>query len=136
MFNACNNYIKGIYWVYAYYKGSDIDCEWFYPYNYPPTLKDLTNHSIAYEEPIININNNFVSPNMQLLIVLPKESSHLLKPKYKKYMDDIYMGLFHMYPKKYKIQTFLKTHLWECCPILPLINLNHIKRILELNTVT
>tara|TARA_B000000475_G_scaffold91685_1_gene74518 strand:+ start:3632 stop:5185 length:1554 start_codon:yes stop_codon:yes gene_type:complete len=136
MFNACNNYIKGIYWVYSYYKGADIDCEWFYPYNYPPTLKDLTNHSIAYEEPIINSNNNFVSPNMQLLIVLPKESSHLLKPKYKKYMDDIYMGLFHMYPKKYKIQTFLKTHLWECCPILPLINLNHINRILELNTVT
>ena len=132
MFNACDNYIKGIYWVYSYYKGSDIDCEWFYPYNYPPTLKDLTNHSIAYNEPIIEHNNNFVPSYVQLLIVLPKESSHLLKPKYKKFMNDIYMGLFHMYPVKYKIQTFLKTHLWECNPILPLINLNYIKRVIDI----
>ena len=133
VFNACDNYIKGIYWVYSYYKGYDIDCEWFYTYNFPPTLKDLTNHSIASDEPIIEKNNNFVSPNIQLLIVLPKESSHLLKANYKKYMEDIYHGLFHMYPVKYKIQTFLKTHLWECCPILPLININYIKRIIENN---
>lgn len=133
MYNACDNYIKGIYWVYYYYKGGDdIDCEWFYPYNYPPTLKDLMNHSIAHNEPEIKSNNNFVPSYMQLLIVLPKESSHLLKPKYKKYMNDIYMGLFHMYPVKYKIQTFLKTHLWECNPILPLINLNYIKRVIEI----
>jgi 5'-3' exonuclease len=133
VFNACNNYIKGIYWVYSYYRGYDIDCEWFYPYNFPPTLKDLTNHSIACDEPIIEKNNNFVSPNIQLLIVLPKESSHLLKPNYKKYMEDIYHGLFHMYPVKYQIQTFLKTHLWECCPILPLININYIKKVIENN---
>ena len=132
MYNACDNYIKGIYWVYSYYKGGDIDCEWFYPYNYPPTLKDLTNYSIAYSEPKIESNNNFVPSYVQLLIVLPKESSHLLKPKYKKYMNDIYMGLFHMYPLKYKIQTFLKTHLWECNPILPLINLNYIKKVIEI----
>ena len=48
-------------------------------------------------------------------------------------MEDIYHGLFHMYPVKYKIQTFLKTHLWECCPILPLININYIKRVIENN---
>jgi len=131
VFNACDNYIKGIYWVYSYYKGGDIDCEWYYPYNYPPILKDISNHSIAHKAPEIEKNCNFIKSYIQLLIVLPKDSSHLLKYNHKKYMTDIYAGLFHMYPKKYKIQTFLKSHLWECTPVLPLINLKYIKNILS-----
>ena len=132
MFNACNNYIKGIYWVYSYYKGMDIDCEWYYPYNYPPTIKDILNHSIANEVPILNSNNEFAPSYIQLLIVLPKYSVNLLCKKHQRYMLDIYAGLFHMYPAKYTIQTFLKTQLWECSPILPSINLNYITRVLEL----
>ena len=57
---------------------------------------------------------------------------HLINHKYKKYMTDIYSGLFHMYPVNYNIQTFLKTHLWECSPVLPLININYIKNIISL----
>ena len=132
MFNACNNYIKGIYWVYSYYKGMDIDCEWYYPYNYPPTIKDILNHSIANEVPVLNCDNEFVPSYIQLLIVLPKYSVRLLSKKHQRYMLDMYAGLFHMYPAKYNIQTFLKTQLWECSPILPLINLNYITRVLEL----
>jgi 5'-3' exonuclease len=134
MFNACNNYIKGIYWVYSYYKGIDIDCEWYYPYNYPPTIKDILNHSIANEVPKLNNDNDFVPSYIQLLIVLPKYSVKLLSKKHQRYMMDIYSGLFHMYPVKYNIQTFLKTQLWECSPILPLINLNYMRRVLELES--
>jgi 5'-3' exoribonuclease 2 len=134
MFNACNNYIKGIYWVYSYYKGINIDCEWYYPYNYPPTIKDILNHSIANEVPKLNNDNDFVPSYIQLLIVLPKYSVKLLSKKHQRYMMDIYSGLFHMYPVKYNIQTFLKTQLWECSPILPLINLNYMRRVLELES--
>jgi len=130
VFNACDNYIKGIYWVYSYYKGFDIDCEWYYPYNYPPILKDISNHSIAHKAPEIKKNNNYIKSYIQLLIVLPIDSSHLLKYNHKKYVNDIYSGLYHMYPEKYKIQTFLKSHLWECTPVLPLINLKYINNIL------
>jgi len=134
MFNACNNYIKGIYWVYSYYKGDPIDCEWYYPYNYPPTIKDILNHTIANEAPVLNCDNEFVPAYIQLLIVLPKYSYKLLSKKYQRYMQDIYAGLFHMYPVKYNIQTFLKTQLWECSPVLPLINLNYMKKVFELET--
>uniref|UniRef100_A0A6C0K787 Xrn1 N-terminal domain-containing protein n=1 Tax=viral metagenome TaxID=1070528 RepID=A0A6C0K787_9ZZZZ len=133
MFNACNNYIAGIYWVYSYYKGAPIDCEWYYPYNYPPTIKDILNHSIANEPAgLLNSNSEFVPSYIQLLIVLPKYSFKLLSKKHQRYMLDIYSGLFHMYPVKYNIQTFLKTQLWECSPTLPLINLNYIRRVLEI----
>jgi len=134
MFNACNNYIKGIYWVYSYYKGDPIDCEWYYPYNYPPTIKDILNHSIANEPPVLNCDNEFVPAYIQLLIVLPKYSYKLLSKKHQRYMLDIYAGLFHMYPVKYNIQTFLKTQLWECSPVLPLINLDYIRRVIELES--
>jgi 5'-3' exonuclease len=132
IYNSCNNYIKGIYWVYEYYKGNDIDCEWYYPYNYPPTLKDISNYIIAYEQPVINKNNNFIEPAVQLLIVLPRESINLHSNKYKSFITDKYNGLYHMYPVNYEIQTFLKTHLWECAPILPLININYIKKIISM----
>jgi 5'-3' exonuclease len=136
MFNACNNYIAGIYWVYSYYKGAPIDCEWYYPYNYPPTIKDILNHSIANEPAgllkLLSSDNEFVPSYIQLLIVLPKYSFNLLSKKHQRYMLDIYGGLFHLYPVKYNIQTFLKTQLWECSPSLPLINLNYIRRVLEI----
>ena len=35
-------------------------------------------------------------------------------------------------PVNYNIQTFLKTHLWECSPILPLINIDYIKYIISM----
>ena len=60
IYNSCKNYITGIYWVYEYYKGNNIDCEWYYPYNYPPTLKDISNHAIAYESPVINATENYI----------------------------------------------------------------------------
>lgn len=126
---ACANFVKGIYWTYAYYKKYDIDHYWHYPYSYAPTMKDIANFCIANAKPAINKTGNYVPSYVQLLIVLPKESMHLLPEKYKKYMSDSSAGLYHMYPKIYKIQTFMKTHLWECCPILPTININYVLKL-------
>jgi 5'-3' exonuclease len=130
VFNACENYIKGVYWIHAYYKKYELDYNWYYPYNYAPSIKDIANHSIANNPPVISKIGSFVPSYIQLLIVLPKESKCLMKKEHQKYMDDIYAGLYHMYPEKYKIQTFLKTHLWECSPKLPTINLKYIERVL------
>jgi hypothetical protein len=46
-----------------------------------------------------------------------------------KYMTDISFGLKYLYPIEYKIQTLFKNHLWECCPILPMINIDKIIKI-------
>lgn len=128
---ACENYIKGIYWTYAYYKRRDLDHTWYYPYSYPPSIKDIANHSQANDAPIINAVGTFVNSSIQLLIVLPKESKDLLQSNHRKYMEDIKFGLYHLYPDKYKINTFLKTHLWECSPNLPIINITNIMMIVN-----
>ena len=128
--NICFNYIKGIYWTYNYYKKIDIDYEWYYPYNYPASIKDIYNYIKVNEfEPIKSI-GSYLNPEMQLLIILPKDSIQLISDKYKKYMLDISEGLYHLYPSQYKIQTFLKIHLWDCTPVLPNININKIKEII------
>lgn len=129
--NSCNNYIKGIYWTYYYYKKINLDHDWYYPYNYPPTSKDLANYSKVNKIEDIKSNGNFIDNNIQLLLILPKDSIDLIKESHKKYMTDISSGLLHMYPESYKIQTFLKTHLWECCPILPTIDINKMKKIIK-----
>jgi len=127
---ACCEYIYGIYWTYNYYKKMNIDNEWYYPYQYPPSMKDIYNYTVGNDCPKIENNNIDIQNYIQLLIVLPRESKTLLEEKYQKYFNDN-SCLYHLYPKEYKIQTFLKKHLWECEPILPIVNLkfiiNHIK---------
>ena len=125
------NYIKGIYWTYNYYKKSELDYKWFYPYNFPPTAKDISNYlTVSKIEPITN-NGNFLHPNIQLLLILPVQSNHLLdyNEELKAYTTDITKGYKHLFPTDFKIQTFLKTHLHECYPILPSINIDKMTKI-------
>ena len=126
------NYIKGIYWTYNYYKKTDIDYTWYYPYNYPPTAKDISNYLKVNDIDEIKSTGEFLKSEIQLLLILPINSIDLIDDKYKKYMTDISMGLKHLYPIQYKIQTLFKTHLWECCPILPIINIDKIIKINKL----
>jgi len=123
------NFIKGIYWTYNYYKKFDLDYTWYYPYTYPPTAKDISNYLKANNTiKEIELKGNYLTTKMQLLLILPIYSIDLIDDDYKKYMTDISAGMKHLYPKEYKIQTLFKTHLWECCPILPIINIDKINK--------
>lgn len=124
--SACQEYIKGIYWTYAYYKKKNYDKLWYYPFTYPPSVRDIANYMLGNVSNVNicdDVDNTQVvlDANIQLLIVLPRESHHLLDPKYQNITV-----LQHLYPTTYKIHTFLKTHLWECMPDLPVINVAHI----------
>lgn len=130
---ACKNYIKGIHWTYNYYKRKNIDNIWYYPYSYPPSVKDIANYTMCINdnECTEGVEDVDLDANMQMLIVLPRECKHLLESKYAQYIDDHKKGLAHLYPKSYTIHTYLKTHLWECCPELPLINVPYIRKIIR-----
>ena len=127
-----SNFIKGIYWTYNYYKKMDLDYTWYYPYNYPPTAKDISNYLKVNIIKEIELKGEYLPPNKQLLLILPIYSIDLIDEQSKKYMTDISYGMKHLYPKEYKIQTLFKTHLWECCPILPIINID---KIIKTNTL-
>lgn len=129
---ACENFMMGIYWTYAYYKKHDYDNTWYYPYAYPPTLKDIANYAIGNNEPLMTKSSSIeLNSTIQLLIVLPVESKHLLEQKYQHMMESTTSGIYHLFPKQYKIHTFLKTHLWECAPILPMINIKLLRNYIN-----
>lgn len=128
---SCYNYIYGIYWTYSYYKKMNYDNTWYYPYQFPPTVKDIANYVICNNSPEMIENKLELNSDLQLMIVLPKESKKLINPKYHKYMEDEKSGMYHYYPSSYKIQTFLKKHLWECEPILPILNINYIRMYIK-----
>ena len=125
---ACSEFIKGIYWTYAYYKQRPHDNTWYYPYEYPPSIKDIANYTLGNKEPVMKDKHVPLTTNIQLMIVLPYESKHLIDSRYQKFMEDTKYGLYHLYPKSYNIRTYLKTHLWECAPCLPTINIEHIRK--------
>ena len=126
---ASSNYIKGIYWTYNYYKKFDLDYTWYYPYNYPPTAKDISNYLKVNTIEQIKLHGEFLEPKLQLLLILPIHSIELVEKSMQKYMTDTSFGLKYLYPSEYKIQTLFKNHLWECCPILPMINIEKIIKI-------
>lgn len=129
--SACEQFITGIYWTYAYYKKQKHDNTWYYPYEFPPTVKDMANYTLGNKQPESRDKHMSLDSNMQLLIVLPVESKQLLDPKYQRYMQEPKLGLSHLYPKQYMIATYLKTHLWECAPKLPIINIDYIQKMVS-----
>lgn len=133
-------YIEGIYWTYAYYKRMPRNCSWYYPYGYSPTIQDIANNIQANINDYDNLleswktnstnqttSTHFVDPNVQLFSILPYESKHLLPFKLQQLMDNTNYGAVHLFPRIYKIQTYLKTHLWECTPVLPPLDIELIK---------
>ena len=178
--SACEEFIKGIFWVYHYYKRLPKDPKWVYPYNYSPTVLDLANYvqvssdkwdnlqnswnsisshtiissklsnqyvtrsplsAVSQETNKINNTNTtnnatvggFVSSVIQLLSILPPESVDLLPRSYQKFMTDPKYGCMYLYPSVYPVQTYLKTHLWECTPVLPQLDIDLLEKIVSEN---
>ena len=136
--NSSELFIKGIFWTYAYYKRKPelmVDIWYYYPYEFSPTLLDLSNYLQSSIEKWKNIeklsseevDKMFVDPDVQLICILPSNS---LPTHLQKYSSDSKYGLKHMFPSEYKVHTYLKTHLWECCPVLPYLDIEHIKSCL------
>ena len=119
---ACEWYIKGIEWVFSYYFKKNASFTWYYPYSYSPTINDLVKRSSCINT-YHSIENETNLANLQLLLVLPPQSSHILEENSRQFITNLQYGCCHMYPQTFKISTFLKTFVWECSPILPDINI-------------
>lgn len=120
--NACQKFLDGIAFTYAYYTRKRYDSNYIYPYTYAPSIFDLANEVHAWK-PTTVVETHQLDPVVQLLAILPLESGSLLPPKVRVLMQDPKYGCAHMFPSKFAVQTFLKTHKWECSPVLPAIDI-------------
>ena len=70
---------------------------------------------------------------LQLMAVLPPCSYKLVDDQFQKVFTNIQNGCIHMYPSHFRIHTFLKTYLWECCPVLPAIDICQLNDAMNAN---
>lgn len=135
---SCREFLRGISWVYRYYKRLHKDAEWYYPYNYAPTFRDIANFAASMspcESAKLTCNfttphnEGYVHPHVQLLCIMPLSSADILPRAVKNIMTDEKLGCTHMFPSRFDVQTYMKTHLWECTPVLPTLDLASFRKL-------
>lgn len=113
-----DNFLQGMVWVLDYYMNGIRDWNWFYPYHYPPTLLDCftftPDHqfSFSFTSP--------VKPTIQLLSVLPPESSTHLPPSLQKVFS--HPKLQSGYPKEFEIDHSGCTRAFQGKVLLPFLD--------------
>ena len=70
-----------------------------------------------------------LKPFMQLLNVLPSQSSFLLPEKLRKIMLNNNSSVIHLYPKEFKQDFLYKNKYWQGIPLLPALEINNIIKI-------
>jgi len=132
IFEVCDEYLKGLMWIFNYYFFGVKSWKWYYPYHTSPCLKDLINY-------LEKINMNLykfelskpLKPLQQLMLVIPPQCVSLLPKNYQKLIIDEKSPIISMYPTKIDIDMINKDMLWRCIPILPTLDINKILKELE-----
>lgn len=119
-----SNYMMGVKWVTLYYFDTCPSWTWFYPFEHPPFITDIakfiSNNSMNN---IIFDLGKPIKPFMQLMAVLPPQSSFLIPNSLKKLIHDNRSQLAYMYPYEFT-QDFINKHkYWMGIPSLPPLDL-------------
>lgn len=115
LLNACEEYIKGLQWVYSYYFYDILSWDWYYPYHFAPFMTDL---AAVNEFSATFVTGRPLKPMEQLLNVLPPLSKNLLP----ECLGPIFDQFKEYYPTEFKLDTFQKCMDWQAVPILPFMN--------------
>ena len=126
-------YMRGLVWVTKYYFDRCPSWSWYYPYDYPPFLEDMS----KFLEKNKNFNMNKIKfdygaplkPFNQLLLVLPPQSSYLIPKELKKIVHNPNSTLAYMYPTLITQDFIGKMRHWMAIPQLPAIDLALVRKI-------
>ncbi len=110
-------YCQTLTWTLHYYLGEPIDMSWYYPWFLPPLLSDVSTHMTSSSLQLPKNTGMVLKPLEQLAMVLPLTSFHLLPREYHQ------MPIKHPYawPSSWSLFSFGRRFLWECEPLIPLI---------------
>ena len=128
--NATKQYLNSLAWTLAYYAGNPVDLHWVYPWYLPPRAETVAEYLTAnplllFEAPATP--RTPLKPEEQLAMVLPQTSFHLL-PKEFQALPSLYP---HAFPIKWELFSLGRKILWECEPLIPLIQPTQIATWIE-----
>lgn len=114
-------YLQAVAWTLKYYAGEAIDTWFYYPWFLPP--RSTTIHTWLKSNRITppTTSRPPLHPQHQLAMVLPADSFHLLPPHYAA------LPRTHPYawPTDWAVYSFGRRFMWECEPLIPLIEPRH-----------
>jgi 5'-3' exonuclease len=121
-------YLESLSWTLAYYSGTPVDTHWYYPWFLPPLTGRITEYLKKNPMPSAPTKKQpHLTPTEQLAMVLPESSFHLLPTE------------LHVLPKQYPWAwpvdwphySYGRRFMWECEPLIPLIQPRQIKQWIE-----
>lgn len=132
-------YIEGLAWVSRYYHQGCGSWTWYYPYLYAPLASDLV--ALA-DIPLQFAQGRPFTPLLQLLSVLPPQSSGFLPTAYADLMVNPLSPLQPYYPTDFLVDANGKRNSWESVVLIPFLNesvlleqvstINHSQNLTEL----
>lgn len=129
---ACYKYFEGLFWVANYYFKECKSWDWYYPYDHAPFISDLNDNLKRFNLDNITFNlGRPLKPVEQLLCVLPSKSKFLIPNNLQWLMTSDNSPLIHLYPIKYDIDLLYKTKYWQGIPILPDLEIDLVKKVVE-----
>jgi len=126
---ATELYIQSILWTLKYYAGQPIDTWFYYPYHLPPRAETVVEWLQTHSLQPPQTKRPLLEPKTQLAMVLPQTSYHLLPKNY----ESIIEKYPHAFPIAWATYSFGRRFMWECEPLIPLVQPAQMKMwILEL----
>ena len=113
------SYMEGLAWVLAYYHNGCSSWSWYFPHLYAPLatdMKNLSDISLKFEQ------GTPFTPLLQLLSVLPPQSSNFLPPAYTMLMVDVSSPLADIYPLDFSVDLNGKKRAYESIVQIPFID--------------
>lgn len=127
---ATRQYLNSLAWTLAYYSGAPVDLHWYYPWYLPPRIETVAEYLATTPTPLLETPatpRTPLKPEEQLAMVLPQSSFHLL-PKEFQALPTLYP---HAFPIQWSLFSLGRKILWECEPLIPLIQPTQITTWIE-----
>ena len=124
------HYLSGIKWVTSYYFDKCPSWNWYYPFDNPPFISDISKYlnKIGLDNISFKLGSP-LKPFMQLLSVLPPQSNYLVPKTLRKLVLNSNSSLIYMYPLEFEQDFINKRRYWEGIPILPQLDIELVKHM-------
>ena len=127
--SCVKSYLESLSWTLSYYTGSAVDMYWYYPWLLPPLTRRIVEYLAKHPIPATPATCQLqITPIEQLAMVLPESSFNLLPTE----LQTIPKMYPHAFPIDWTYYSFGRRFMWECEPIIPLIQPKQIKQWIEI----
>ena len=127
MEKVCHEYLEGMQWVLSYYTRGVPNWKWMYKYHYAPPASVLKDYIMSFRFPFYG-KTVPSAPFQQLLSVLPPKSANLLPSPLSSLLTEEKSPLKKFCPEDFEIDLSGKRREWEGIVLLPMMNLNIMRK--------